>query len=163
MFAFLRNFLSPEICFRKFAYLVGKLSAPPQGCKDLKYFQTSPLWAGRQFAISKNSSTISQRAMTKIFQARSPQRRKMPESETKLKLNIQFQPLADTTPKIRSLQNVKVFEIPPAPPTPFGTSSFTYPNLCPCAAAKCKQISNMQRMLGEEREVKLKLNRELCE
>lgn len=71
----------------------------------------------------------------------------MPESETKLKLNIQFQPLADTTPKIRSLQNVKVFEIPPAPPTPFGTSAFTYPNLCPCAAAKCKQISNMQRML----------------
>lgn len=86
--------------------------------------------------------------MTKIFQARSPQRRKMPESETKLKLNIQFQLLADTTPKIRSLQNVKVFEIPPAPPTPFGTSSFTYsPTCAPAPAAKCKQISNMQRML----------------
>lgn len=73
----------------------------------------------------------------------------MPESETKLKLYIQFQPPADTTPKIRSLQNVKVFEIPPWPtlsppllPTP----------TCAPAAAKCKQISNMQRMLvGNEK------------
>lgn len=70
----------------------------------------------------------------------------MPESETKLKLNIQFQPLADTTPKIRSLQNVKVFEIPPAP-RPLAPTLLPTPTCAPAPAAKCKQISNMQRML----------------
>lgn len=145
MFAFPRNFLSPEICFGNICIPCRKVICAYASLQRSRIFGELPHRAVQQFAISKNSSTIFELKYSKLVP---PKRKKMPASETKLKLNIQFQPLADTTPKIRSLQNVKVFESsPPSPPAPLSS-----PYLCPTAAAKCKQISNMQRMLlGNEK------------